>query len=556
MPPAASHEIPNPWYDGRMDIPKCTALALAALLTLACVGLGGVLTPAQGNTRGSVTGETTATTALLPTHTPTPAPTQTSFPTASPAPTGIPALRWENIANAAFPNEWAEGGVVQLQDGFLSQPHPNQDGQVAFQLSQLRLFADLDADGLQDALTFLLVDRGGQGTLVYLYALRNRAGLPLAAEPYRLGKDIFLRDLRAEAGLVTLIMDTLGPGDSACCPRDTRQYTLRLEEDALVLQDELDLPNPAVNGRTDGLPRRLEPVRGAAPQHIEGQVDFNRLTAYRVYALAGETLTVSIESPGQDVYFSIFGEDGGQMLASYNEETRTWSGRLPASQDYLVQVVPVSAATTYTLSLNIDPLPGAADEPEPGWVPQPEEPKVLYLTFDDGPSEWWTPRILEVLARYDAHATFFALGEQVDASPEMAAAVLAAGHSIGNHSLTHQTFEGVTRTGFLRELLGTQTQLEGQGSACLRPPYGAIDANTRVYAAEQGYRVVLWDVDPQDWRRPGVTEIAAGVIDRVKPGDVILLHDGGGERSQTVLALEIILRTLGEQGYTFESICR
>jgi peptidoglycan/xylan/chitin deacetylase (PgdA/CDA1 family) len=71
-----------------------------------------------------------------------------------------------------------------------------------------------------------------------------------------------------------------------------------------------------------------------------------------------------------------------------------------------------------------------------------------------------------------------------------------------------------------------------------------------------GDRIVLWDIDPQDWRRPGVTAISQNVLQAVEPGDTILLHDGGGDRSQTVLALEIILRELSEEGYTFEAICR
>ena len=89
----------------------------------------------------------------------------------------------------------------------------------------------------------------------------------------------------------------------------------------------------------------------------------------------------------------------------------------------------------------------------------------------------------------------------------------------------------------------------------VRPPYGATDAKTRNYAASLGYAVVMWDIDPQDWRKPGAGVIASHIVSSVYPGAIILMPDGGRDRSQTVVALKRVLRELSAQGYVFRNIC-
>ncbi|MGD8905127.1 MAG: polysaccharide deacetylase family protein, partial [Anaerolineae bacterium] len=94
----------------------------------------------------------------------------------------------------------------------------------------------------------------------------------------------------------------------------------------------------------------------------------------------------------------------------------------------------------------------------------------------------------------------------------------------------------------------------GQDVRHLRPPYGATDANTRQYAADAGYAFVLWDIDPQDWRRPGAKVVSDHVVREAYPGAIVLLHDGGGDRTQSVAAVETILRELSSQGYVFRNV--
>jgi peptidoglycan/xylan/chitin deacetylase (PgdA/CDA1 family) len=183
--------------------------------------------------------------------------------------------------------------------------------------------------------------------------------------------------------------------------------------------------------------------------------------------------------------------------------------------------------------------------------------KVVYLTFDDGPSPSSTPKILTLLRRHRATATFFAVGSQVDAYPSLARRIVREGHVLGNHTYTHADLSRLTAAAFFAEVDRTQLAIRratGTSTTLLRPPYGSTSSTVRALAAQRGYRVVMWDVDPQDWLRPGAYGIAAHVLANAGAGDVVLLHDGGGERSQTVLALDRILRTMSARGYVFRAL--
>lgn len=200
----------------------------------------------------------------------------------------------------------------------------------------------------------------------------------------------------------------------------------------------------------------------------------------------------------------------------------------------------------------------AAGSPEGSARPRPAPgSKAVYLTFDDGPSQPYTRQVLDVLERHRAKATFFPIGSQLGAHRELVRRMVREGHAVGNHTHSHTN---LTRLGAvelaleldrmhraLRRTTGTTTRI-------LRPPYGATDAFVRQVAARRGYRIVMWDVDPQDWRGRSASAIAADVLTAVRPGAVVLLHDGGGDRSATVAALEVVLSTLSNRGYTFKSL--
>lgn len=174
--------------------------------------------------------------------------------------------------------------------------------------------------------------------------------------------------------------------------------------------------------------------------------------------------------------------------------------------------------------------------------------KVIFLSFDDGPDPTWTPEILQILARYGAKATFFELGQRIHAHPGLRERVLAGGNTIGNHSISHPRLTKVSAARRHHEIF------DGPKSRCFRPPYGATNAKVRADIKAAGMIQVLWDVDPHDWARPGTPAIVHRVLNHAQRRNIVLMHDGGGNRSQTVAALGKVLPTLKAQGYSFSAM--
>ncbi len=212
------------------------------------------------------------------------------------------------------------------------------------------------------------------------------------------------------------------------------------------------------------------------------------------------------------------------------------------------------AALEEAIAAGTDSSGGGATPPDPTPNRPAPDGAVIHLTFDDGPNSTYTPQILDLLARYDAQAVFFAIGQQIGGGRAVVDRLVADGHRMGNHSWSHPSLAELSRPAFDQEIGRTQEAIAaatGAPASCLRPPYGAMSSQTRPWAAEAGLDVVLWDIDPQDWARPGVDAIVGSVVDYARPGDVVLFHDGGGNRDQTVAALEQILAQLSDRGFAF-----
>ncbi len=206
------------------------------------------------------------------------------------------------------------------------------------------------------------------------------------------------------------------------------------------------------------------------------------------------------------------------------------------------------------------PQPPASEAPQPpAPAPAPPAPappappgSVLHLTFDDGPDPTWTPQVLSVLAKHNAHATFFVLGRAAGAHPGLVADERAAGHSVGNHTTTHPDLTKLSVADITSQWQRTANVIGG--TPCARPPYGAVNATVRQVTTGLGYRVQLWDIDTRDWSRPGADVITQRIVDGAHPGAVVLLHDGGNDRSQTVAALDAALTRLDAAGWRYEAI--
>jgi len=174
--------------------------------------------------------------------------------------------------------------------------------------------------------------------------------------------------------------------------------------------------------------------------------------------------------------------------------------------------------------------------------------KALYLTFDDGPHPIYTPQVLGVLAKHHAKATFFVLGREVAAHPQLLDVERAAGHHIGNHTWDHPMLTHLTDARIRQEIS------TGVKSRCFRPPYRDTNKTVEAIAASYHFRQILWDVDTNDWKKPGAAAIERAILSGAHPGAIILMHDGGGNRSETVAALDRALTKLSAQGYSFRSL--
>ncbi|KQW04162.1 polysaccharide deacetylase family protein [Streptomyces sp. Root369] len=178
------------------------------------------------------------------------------------------------------------------------------------------------------------------------------------------------------------------------------------------------------------------------------------------------------------------------------------------------------------------------------------------ITIDDGPDPVWTPQVLDVLRQYGVKATFCMVGTQAQAHPDLVKQVVAAGHRLCDHSVSHDTTMDKKSQAYQAEQILDAERMITQASGGVRPMYyrapgGAFTPYSRHLAASRGMRPLGWNVDSKDFERPGTAAIVATVERELPGGPTILFHDAGGDRSQTVEALRQILPRLKEQGYSY-----
>jgi peptidoglycan-N-acetylglucosamine deacetylase len=181
-------------------------------------------------------------------------------------------------------------------------------------------------------------------------------------------------------------------------------------------------------------------------------------------------------------------------------------------------------------------------------------PQVIALTIDDGPSPLYTPQVLSILERYRVRATFSMVGVNVIEYPEIAREVADAGHTIINHTWDHANLTLLTAARQRTEITRAADAIHektGVRPRMFRAPYGAWSQETLEYCASEHLTALDWSVDPRDWSQPGVSEIVHAILDTTRTGSIILEHDGGGNRSETVAALKVVIPRLLDDGYKF-----
>ncbi|WP_327176970.1 polysaccharide deacetylase family protein [Streptomyces sp. NBC_01335] len=183
-------------------------------------------------------------------------------------------------------------------------------------------------------------------------------------------------------------------------------------------------------------------------------------------------------------------------------------------------------------------------------------PKGVNITIDDGPDPTWTPKVLELLKENGVKATFCMVGTQAKAYPDLVKAVVADGHRLCDHTISHDTAMDKKSEAYQsKEILDAERMIT-EASGGVRPMYyrapgGAFTPYSRQLAASRGMRPLGWNVDTKDFEHPGVETIVATVKSEIADGPTVLFHDAGGDRAETVDALREVLPWLKEQGYSF-----
>ncbi len=188
--------------------------------------------------------------------------------------------------------------------------------------------------------------------------------------------------------------------------------------------------------------------------------------------------------------------------------------------------------------------------------------RQIALTYDDGPNDPHTLRLLEVLAKHNVHATFFLIGRYVQQRPDLAHEIIRTGHIVGNHTFTHPLLTFKSESAIKRELAACKAALQdaiGDHSNLCRPPFGGRRPAVLRIARELSLQPIMWNVTGYDWNAPPAAVIEQKVASRIHGGDVILLHDGGhkqmgADRSQTVVATDHLIARYKNEGYEFVTI--
>src|SRR6266581_5842023 len=218
-----------------------------------------------------------------------------------------------------------------------------------------------------------------------------------------------------------------------------------------------------------------------------------------------------------------------------------------------------------TLWLGAEPTP-ATHEATHEERAAPDEPGITFnsvhvagpyiaMTFDDGPGATLTPKLLDLLAAHHIKATFFLIGQNVAQKPDIVAREVREGHEIANHSWSHPNLAKMSDDGVRDQLHKTEDAIRsasGNRLTLLRPPYGSITARQKKWINQEfGYKIVLWDVDPLDWRRPGPNVVCNRIVKNTRAGSIVLAHD---IHPGTIEAMPCVLDQLEAKGFKFVTV--
>ena len=511
----------------------------------------------------STTSTTTTTSTAVTTSTEPQAPaTTTAPPSESPteeAPAEPEAIDWEDLEHLVFE---MDGDSVRLDGGRATVTHGGQSTST-FTLRNRAAQGDLDGDADEDLVAHVIERSAGTGVFHYVVPVINEAGTAVARSPVLVGDRIVMDSIWVQDGLIEVALFDRGPDEP---------FTIITTHTMLEIDVSGGTPVVAVTGTEPiedvALPGPGRPVidvrfdPGAVGAVQPGSIDFRQRQTYTVQASEGQPFTATLDAP-PGVWLDVRLDD--LVVASVSQRSQLVTTELPAGGPWQATVFSSHPGPVdYQLTIEVLPVVEASPATTTTTAPIVRVPRpvtragegVVYLTFDDGPHAEYTPQVLDVLARHGARATFFVVGRLARAYPDIIERIAAEGHTVANHTWNHEDLATLTRPEFDETVGRTEAILGDLATPCLRPPYGSIGAHTREWAAAHGLSLLTWDGSPMDWRRPPATEIADYIVQWAPTGAVILLHDGGGNRANTVQGLDMALERLADQGLRYEPVCR
>lgn len=270
-----------------------------------------------------------------------------------------------------------------------------------------------------------------------------------------------------------------------------------------------------------------------------------------IAAVRAETIDIPLTNPSRPPTASLAGYPVTAPTATNTPATLSGSLAYPASESASAPGLQAAGA-----GMALHPTPVVSGRKRPGVFNSVNTSrKVVALTFDDGPHGQLTPKLLDLLQHEGVHATFFVLGSCVAANPEIVQRMAAEGHEVANHSWNHPRLPSLSRQKFEQQIRDTTEIIEkntGKKVALMRPTYGLYNERVKnELTGEFGLDVILWSVDPNDWKRPGADVVARRLVAGARPGAILLSHD---IHPGTIAAMPQVIAQLKAQGYTFATV--
>jgi peptidoglycan/xylan/chitin deacetylase (PgdA/CDA1 family) len=331
---------------------------------------------------------------------------------------------------------------------------------------------------------------------------------------------------------------------------------LSLRTSSTVALSQLDRL-PAANG-SHYLCLALQPAgdRGERRLCLGGKTKARRRAGLELFSPAGKvnaqrTLAVQVKRPeGQRLVLVLSPPEAGLSPRRYRWRLLADLGGCGAkkSAEACPQSLPAQGNRVFRLR-PVRPV-GCTGGTEGLVTNGSRDRKIVALTFDDGPSEY-TPGFLSVLREKHVHGTFFEVGQEMAGREATMRQILREGSEIGNHTMHHTEYPGYADIAPTTSLIESITHFR----PCLfRPPGGAVNSSVVAAAGSDGLQTITWDVDPADWSTPGSAAVYSRIVGAAQSGSIILMHDGGGDRSGTLAALPSIIDTLRARGYSFDTV--